>query len=391
VFPRNGANLFLERECSDYDGYFDQMWNVHFPAGGRGALDLSPRHHLVDFDVPLPGPLSRLRLTATVLREVLFLGWALVFARRHGVSLLEATNPYLQGLNAFLLGKLLGLPYAVLITSDYDWFWRVIGKQAFPSLFPSRKAEKAVERVVLSSAALAIGDRQLYRDYAVRNGTPAQRAVATRVLADSVYEAVDSTAATAARAQETVRPLLTYVGRLAPEKRPLDLVDCLAHVRERYPTARLVCAGEGPLAEAMRQRALERGVADGLELRGNLGLDLLANLLAATDVVVAAHMGYTLIEAGLTGVPIVTYDYDWHGEIIEDGVSGGLAPFGDTRALADRVCHFLADPDFAARAGALVRDRLLREHARSAVIPLYRAAYDAVLGPADRPEGTLQA
>ena len=33
VFPRNGMNLFLERECSDFDGYFEQMWNVHFPAG----------------------------------------------------------------------------------------------------------------------------------------------------------------------------------------------------------------------------------------------------------------------------------------------------------------------------------------------------------------------
>ena len=50
VFPRNGVNLFLERECSDFAGYFEQMWNVHFPAGTRGKLDLTPRHHLIDVD-----------------------------------------------------------------------------------------------------------------------------------------------------------------------------------------------------------------------------------------------------------------------------------------------------------------------------------------------------
>ena len=50
VFPRNGVNLFLERECSDFGGYFEQMWNVHFPAGTRGKLDLTPRHHLIDVD-----------------------------------------------------------------------------------------------------------------------------------------------------------------------------------------------------------------------------------------------------------------------------------------------------------------------------------------------------
>src|SRR6266545_2142090 len=50
VFPRNGVNLFLERECSDFNGYFEQMWNIHFPAGtanGWDALDLTPRHHLI--------------------------------------------------------------------------------------------------------------------------------------------------------------------------------------------------------------------------------------------------------------------------------------------------------------------------------------------------------
>jgi hypothetical protein len=35
VFPRNGVNLFLERECSDFGGYFEQMWNVHIPAGAH--------------------------------------------------------------------------------------------------------------------------------------------------------------------------------------------------------------------------------------------------------------------------------------------------------------------------------------------------------------------
>src|SRR5205823_13517946 len=80
VFPRNGVNLFLERECSDFGGYFEQMWNVHFPAGGRGRLDLTPRHHLVDIDFCLPGQRAqRLRLTQMVWREIAFLLWLLPF------------------------------------------------------------------------------------------------------------------------------------------------------------------------------------------------------------------------------------------------------------------------------------------------------------------------
>jgi mannosyltransferase len=144
----------------------------------------------------------------------------------------------------------------------------------------------------------------------------------------------------------------------------------------------LVCAGSGALAADMQRRAAELGVADRLRLLGSLDLDELPGLLASSDVVVAAHMGYTLVEAGLTGVPIVTYDYDFHAEIISDGDTGYLVPLRDVCALAERVCRMLANPDAARAMGARLRERLLREHSLAAVVPLYRQAYDRVLGAA---------
>jgi glycosyltransferase involved in cell wall biosynthesis len=170
-----------------------------------------------------------------------------------------------------------------------------------------------------------------------------------------------------------------YVGRLYPDKLPLDLVECLARVRVRFPSARLVCAGHGSMVGAMLERAQSLGVADGLRVLGPLPLAELAELVASSDVVVAPHMGYTLVEAGLTGVPIVTYDYDFHGEILRDGETGFLAPLGDVDGLAERVCRALAEPGLAAAVGARTRERLRREHALSAVVPLYQAAYARVL------------
>ncbi|MCA1645621.1 MAG: glycosyltransferase, partial [Chloroflexi bacterium] len=89
--------------------------------------------------------------------------------------------------------------------------------------------------------------------------------------------------------------------------------------------------------------------------------------------------GYTLIEAGLTGVPIVTYDYDFHAEIVSDGETGYLVPFRDVAALASRVVALLADPAHARAIGASLRTRLRRDHSLAAVVPLYRQAYDQVL------------
>jgi hypothetical protein len=190
VFPRNGANLFLERECSDFDGYFEQLWNVHFPAGGRGWLDLTPRHHLVDVDFCVPAWIgARLRLAATAWREMRFLHWLLPFLVRARATVITATNPYLQGLNAALAARLVGLPYAVIITRDYDWDWTALRKQAFSSVYPSRVIERSVGRWVLRNADLVLADREYYRQFAVRNGAAPHRAIATRVLADAAYAA----------------------------------------------------------------------------------------------------------------------------------------------------------------------------------------------------------
>jgi glycosyltransferase involved in cell wall biosynthesis len=232
---------------------------------------------------------------------------------------------------------------------------------------------------VLRHADLVLADREYYRAFAVRNGARPERAVATRVLADEAYATARPSATVRARHGLGAGPLLVYVGRLDADKFALDLVECLALVRQRVPTVQLACAGSGSLTEAMRQRAAELGVADGLRLLGMLDLAELPALLASAEAVVAPHMGYTLIEAGLTGVPIVTYDYDFAPEIITSGQSGWLVPFRDVRALAERVCAVLADDDAARAMGGRLRRRLLCEHSREAVVPLYRQAYDRAL------------
>ncbi len=388
VFPRNGQTLFLEGLCSDFDGYFEQLWNVHFPAGARGWFDLTPRHHLVDFDVTLPGWPRLLRRSATALREVAFLAWVLPYARRHGISIIVGTDPYLQGLNAALASRALEIPFGVLVQRDYDWDWEQLGKQAMPSLFPSRSVEKRVERWVFRRAALVLADRGFYAEVALRNGAAPEKVATTRVLADPAFARARPNPGVRERLGLGSGPLLVYVGRLDPDKLAMDLVECLALVRQRFPSARLACAGSGPLEQAMRERGAALGVADGLRLLGPLALGDLAELLASCDAVVAGHMGYTLVEAGLAGTPIATYDYDFHGEILEHGVSGLLVPLRDVPALAEAVCSVLADPADGVAMGARTRRRLLREHTRAAVFPLYQAAYARVLREGGRRDGT---
>ena len=100
--------------------------------------------------------------------------------------------------------------------------------------------------------------------------------------------------------------VLVYAGRLATEKRPEVAVAALAELLDRWPRARLVVAGSGPLAP--RLATLAAGlpvtflgfVADRREL---------AALLATADVVLAPGpvetFGLAALEALASGTPVV--------------------------------------------------------------------------------------
>ncbi len=64
----------------------------------------------------------------------------------------------------------------------------------------------------------------------------------------------------------------------------------------------------------------------------------------------------TLIEARTFGVPILATDMPSIREQIDDDVNGMLTPL-DPEAIADRICAFIADPEY----GAAMRERLSHE------------------------------
>jgi glycosyltransferase involved in cell wall biosynthesis len=129
----------------------------------------------------------------------------------------------------------------------------------------------------------------------------------------------------------------------------------------------------------MLARAGELGLDGSLFLLGNRGQRWIASLLAEADVVVAPMMGRALVEAALSATPIVAYDVDWHGELITDGETGVLVPFGDREAMAGAVLRLLANPGRAAELGSRARHAALDTMSTETVGRAEREAWLRVL------------
>src|ERR1019366_5017906 len=67
--------------------------------------------------------------------------------------------------------------------------------------------------------------------------------------------------------------------------------------------------------------------------------------------------GIVLIEAMALGKPVIAGPGGGPAEIITDGETGLLAPYGDVGSLAYAILRYLDDDAFAARVGAAARIR----------------------------------
>lgn len=368
--------MYLKGECSDFEGFFERVYAASFPAGQRKKLAITNRHLLIDFDLQMPSRWPR----GAFVRQAAFLGWASRFIRSHRVSIIVAINPYIHGFNAYLLSRLTGVPYGIMITRDWDFDYATLRKLAFPTVFPNRRIEKVLERFVLSHADMAIADREHYWRYALNNGARPDRAFHSRVVVDESYYS-DPASRPNVREQLGLSggKLLLTICRLQPDKLPDDSIRCLALVRAQGLDVRLAFAGQGEMQPELERLAASLGVAEYVHFLGAQPLSILPALMSSADTIIGGNMGYVLVEGALSGTPIVTYDYEWHPEVIHHDQTGALVPYRDLEAMAHWTGRLLREEDLATRLGNAARAFALEHHAHHSVMQDYRRIYATVL------------
>lgn len=148
------------------------------------------------------------------------------------------------------------------------------------------------------------------------------------------------------------------------------LVDLIAAVRARVPTARLVVVGKGLRGEEdeFRRLAHQRHLEDVIQTVGWVAPDLLPVYFDAADVAVyllddnllnRTKCPMKLVDLLLAGVPVVSDDVGQAREYIRDGETGLLVPAGDVDAMASQVARLLLNGSLRRRLGSAARQDLL--------------------------------
>ena len=172
-------------------------------------------------------------------------------------------------------------------------------------------------------------------------------------------------------------PVLGYLGRFSPEKRPEFFLEACRHVAARLPGARFLMVGDGPSLPEVRRRAVQIGLDSRLILTGFR--DDAPELLSAMDLLALTSsqegLPNAILEAMASGRPVVSTDVGGCRELVVEGVTGHLIGPEEPELLAARSLEILSLPDRGRALGAAGRRRVFAEFSAEIMAGRFRDLY----------------
>ena len=373
--------MILERS---EEGFLERVFTLHPAAQHERVVEMAPGNTVVELyrkGRSQRGLWSTIGLFINLCRAVYR---ACAICRREEIDFIRAQDPYYCGLIGWLAATICRLPFCISIHADYDQRFALDGVRGAPTLMGSRSGAKRLERFLYRRCDLLFPIRDNLGREARLSGVPRHRIVTLPHAID-----MDEMAKVAPALPDPIREfgrnrtLLLFTGRLSRENYVDDIIDAARALSHRNDWA-IVMMGPGPETERLRETcAGNRALARTVMVAGPYERSVVRAAQRAADIGLCLMGGFSIIEFCALGTPVMSYDVEWHGEMVVPGETGALIPEGDVPALVAAVQLLLDDGEVRSRMGQAAQQRARRRHDIATLLKHRCAAYLRLVGRAD--------
>jgi glycosyltransferase involved in cell wall biosynthesis len=175
-----------------------------------------------------------------------------------------------------------------------------------------------------------------------------------------------------------------FVGRLSSEKGPDIFLATAARVLQEFSRVKFVVIGEGPDSEKLERMIDELKIRESVQMLGRR--DDMPSIYASLDILVSSSrqegLPMAILEGMASRLPWVATAVGDVPTVVQDGVTGLLAPSEDAAKLAAGILELLRDPSkrkqFGTAARKLVEDEYSAERMTADYLRVYQEAIAAV-------------
>lgn len=367
-------------------GYADELYN---PANAFEQV-----HHIsffrADRDIRLGNPTIQIHVLRTSYPWLPVL-WPLVdliggffqilwIARRNRVALIRGRGAHAASFYGLLVSRVLRIPLVVSIGAESNRVaWDLGGR--YPIL-RSKRLSYFVEETVLRGATMVFSPNRYIHDYLIKLGVrPANiRIVPLRLLSDIFDSRSGESTILIDRGIDLDKPIVLYVGRLAPDKSVNLVVEAMPFVLKERSDAQFVVVGDGVLRGDLERRVKELSLSEHVFFLGYQSSDVIKYCLTQATAIWIPKTGFVMFEAAAMSAPIVAFDVEWQSEFVTHEHTGLLVPFGDVQELARAVLQFIANPEWGRQLGTNARAKLDADFTPRSITARELACYRELIG-----------
>jgi len=177
------------------------------------------------------------------------------------------------------------------------------------------------------------------------------------------------------------RPIISFAGRFAIEKRVEILLQAINLVRQRFPQVVLALAGSGIQRQNWQKIIDDLDLQNNVKFVGTLNKPQLANLFQASEIFAIASaiesQGMVALQAMACGLPVVGVNGRAIPEYVDE-TNGYIVPVDDYRAMAEKLVKLLRDPERAQELGKNARQKV-EKYAKQNIIKEWEEVYNLAL------------
>lgn len=311
----------------DVGGYFKKVYHVHFVSNFEQEIRLNKGHFIIEYQLKNKNIFSK----SLHFFKVLF-----KMKKRfenENIDLIVAHDPIVSSLFAYFLSKFLNSKWVIKIVSNYDLTYKQTGQLIYPFL-KFKFIENIIARFAFkrASAILCLSKDNKY--YVLKYNNCEEKIYVLRGMGcnlnfkDDINEEKVPTNILKYKNSKYV----LYVGRLSPEKYPEDF--CKIAERLSSLNIKFLIAGDGVLRNFLEKKYKD---TENLIFLGFVNQDTIKFLNKNAYLVFAPLSGCSLIESAKMEANVITYDIEWHTEIVIDDYSGKVFNYRDWISVSNYI------------------------------------------------------
>ena len=181
----------------------------------------------------------------------------------------------------------------------------------------------------------------------------------------------------------TEAPVIGIVARLAVEKGHVILLKAAKKIINEFPEACFLIVGDGPEREKIETAAREFAIESNVYLLGTR--NDIPQILSIIDIAVLSSepvvetLSNAILEYMAAGKPVVATNVGSMADLVKDGETGLLVPYGKPDILSEAILDLLENPDKLDRMGKAGRERIKELFTLEKMVANYETLFERLV------------